>query len=283
MQNFTVDQIHAMNKGAIQQQTLKNHITEALTNNPFKKNYIFSSEPGLGKTYETHEVLKTITDTPLIIEGNGSVYTLMIDLATALYLLPKGQHLRVILDDCDILFEAKNLNTAKKMFDKTKAFKYNKNFRSLQPFCNDIQFEALESFSSPNHAGISIPLDNVTFLILTNRHLATVNEVDALDQTSAKFNVLTDAYSIRRRTNYKEITMEPTELWGYVANTTLNSQICEKIKPTITVLEKEQILNWCYMRWTSVTERNLSLIEKMTEDMVRYPKNYLDIWQQNYV
>jgi hypothetical protein len=68
-----------------------------------------------------------------------------------------------------------------------------------------------------------------------------------------------------------------------VANVVINEQICEKFKPNISGAEKDQMMEWAYNRWDRVTERNLSLAEKMTKDMVRFPKNYKDIWAQNYL
>jgi hypothetical protein len=77
--------------------------------------------------------------------------------------------------------------------------------------------------------------------------------------------------------------MSTEHLWGYVANVVLNEKICEKFMPNIDEKYKIQILTWCYSNWSKVTERNLSLVEKMTKDIVRYPKNYLDIWKHNYL
>jgi hypothetical protein len=169
------------------------------------------------------------------------------------------------------------------MFDQTRALKYNKNFRKLSGLCTDLQFEAISSFSSEDKAGFSVPLNTVTFIILTNRHFPTINEVEKTIAGSAKETKLTDLYSIRRRTEYKEIEMDKHELWGYVANVVLNEKICEKFMPNINQQLKEQMLTWCFNNWDIVTERNLSLIEKMTKDVVRYPNDYLDIWSTNYL
>lgn len=282
-QIFDKDQLHYISNGQLQQKQLRNYIDEALFNNPFNENFIISSLPGLGKSFETSEALKKVTNHNIIkVEGSANLSAFMIDVATAVY-LAKGQRLLVILDDCDMLFEDKNVNTAKKMFDQTRALKYNKNYRTLRHLCSDIQFEAISSFSTDDKAGFSVPTDNITFLTLTNRHLPTINEVEALESGSRKGSRFTDLYAIRRRNLYKEITMNNNDLWGYAANVVLHEQICEKYKADIGQGEKEQILTWCYNNWSNVSERNLSLIEKMTKDMVRYPADYLDIWKANYL
>ena len=281
-QAFDQDQLHAIAKGKTKHSILVNTINEALFNNPFNSNFILSSPPGLAKSYETKLALAKLQAQgthaePVLIEGSATLPAFTIDMATAVY-LSGGRPLTVILDDCDMLFEDKNLNTTKKMFDDTRALKYNKNFRALKAFCTDLQFEAIESFSSDNKAGFSVPLDTVTFLILTNRYFPTINEVETQEGGTRKEAKYTDLHAIRRRTEGETIAMDTDTLWGYVANIVLNAKICEKFKPAITVQEKIQILEWLDARWDRVTERNLSLVEKMTKDMVRYPSNYKDIW-----
>ena len=287
IQVFDQDQLHYINKGAIHHQTLKNRIDEALFNNPFQSNFVISSLPGLGKSYETEQALKRLSGVePVVFQGNSSMSAYTIEYATAKYLSEMAnQPLFVINDDCDILYEDKNINTTKKMFDETRLLKYGKNFRALKQFCSDLQFQALEYWHSktPNSPGFGVPTTNTTFLILTNRHFATVNEVKKAEAGSSKETKLTDLYAIRRRTEYKEIEMNENELWGYVANIVLNHKICEKFMPNISQAMKEQILIWAYSNWPNVTERNLSLVEKMTKDIVRYPTAYVDIWKSEYI
>ena len=104
-----------------------------------------------------------------------------------------------------------------------------------------------------------------------------------MEQGSKKHTVATDLYAIRRRTSADPIEMELFDLWGYVANVALNEQICQKFYPNISTDEQHQIVNWLYNNWKHVTERNLSIVEKMTKDMVRYPDKCLDIWEANYL
>lgn len=281
-QSFDQDQLHAIAKGKTKHDVLKNTISEALFNNPFNSNFILSSPPGLAKSFETDLALKQLRAQnthaePVVIEGSAGMTAFTIELATAVF-LSGGKPLTVVLDDCDMLFEDRNLNITKKMFDDTKALKYNKNFRSLKGLCTDLQFEALESFSSIEKAGFSVPLNNVTFLILTNRYFPTINEVEQQEGGTRKEAKYTDLHAIRRRTEGETISMDIDTLWGYVANIVLNAKICEKYKPKITLQEKVQILEWLHARWDRVTERNLSLVEKMSKDMVRYPTSYKDIW-----
>jgi hypothetical protein len=53
--------------------------------------------------------------------------------------------------------------------------------------------------------------------------------------------------------------------------------------PNISIELKHDILTWAFSHWDKVTERNLSLVEKMTKDIVRYPQAYKDIWKSEYL
>lgn len=283
MQIFDNKQIHAINQGKVKQDILRGDLDTAFNNNVFNDNYLISSDPGIGKSYETDQILKKKNgDEYILVEGSANMSAFTIELATAVY-LAQGKPLTVVLDDCDMLFEDKNLNTAKKMFDDARALKYNKNFRALRGLCTDLQFAALESFSSEEQTGFSVPLNNVTFIILTNRKFPTINEVEKQEDGTTKEKRFTDLYAIRRRMQYQRIDMELIELWGYVANVVLNEKICEKFMPNITINQKNQLLSWADKNWDKIAERNLSIVEKMTKDMVRYPNNYLDIWTANYL
>jgi hypothetical protein len=247
----------------------------------FNDNFIIQSLPGLGKSYETHKVLSTLSTPPLLIEGSTSLSSFGIDLATAMY-LNQGNRTTVVLDDCDSLFDNANINTMKGMFGTSKTFSYNKDVKRLYGTMTELNRQAVEHFADPERKGFRLPLDNVTVIILTNIHMPTINEVTSA-KTVAKQTELGHLHAIRRRVEYKFIDMELMELWGYVANITLNGSICEKFIPSITYEQKVQLAQWCYSNWDSMTERNLSIVEKMTKDIVRYPNNYMDIWQQEYL
>lgn len=285
MQKFTIDEQHLIAKGATRQSQLVDLINTALTDNIFNDSYIVGTIPGVGKTYTmTQEIAKLPEDSvkPLVIEGSAGMTMFTIEVATACY-LAGGKPLVVVLDDCDVLFEDKSLNVAKKMFDDTKELKYNKMAKGLKHFCSDLQWEAIEHYSSEESAGFSVPLDNVTFIILSNRSLASANMADEATEGTAKHTRFTDQYAIRRRTQYEHMDMSNEELWGYAAHITLNGNICEKINPDITEEEKHDMLHFCRSNWNNMTERNLSIIEKMTKILLRYPDTARDMWTNKFV
>ena len=279
MQLFDSKQKHFISEGSVKQDMLRAVMDDAFFNNTHEENFVVSSQPGLGKSFEMDA--RRDKANVLLIEGSASMAFLTIQVATAVY-MAGGSPLTIVLDDCDTLFEDNNLNTAKKMFDQSACLQYNKMAKSLKQYCSDVQWEAIESFTTDLDAGFKVDLNNVTFIIITNRHLATANEADNAESGSKKHTRFTDQYAIRRRTNYEEIAMDKMDLWGYVANVVLNEKICEKFYTDIEDDQKVQILTWAYSRWDRVTERNLSLAEKMTKDMLRF-KNYLDVWDKKYL
>lgn len=291
MQTLTKDQLHYISKGKIHQKTLKLTIHDALFNNTFDENYIIESLPGLGKTYELKKALKTMTNPPLVFEGSSGIYGYTVDVATAIYVHKmKKIKTRLVIanDDCDTLFENTNVNTAKKMFDDSKVLRYGRNWTSLKPICTDLQFEALGSFADESRTGLDIDVSDVSFITLTNIHLPTIQQVEKEPQGSSKYAKATALYAIRRRSAHKEISMENMDLWGYCANVVLNEKICEKFMPNITQQYKDQILEFLHTWWEPrggkmITEKNLSIVEKMTKDIVKYPNDYKDIWDQEYV
>lgn len=285
IQVFDTDEQFLINKGKVHRKVLRNVIDEALNKNQFNDNFIISSLPGLGKTHEMTEALKKLKDEPLVFTGDNGIFGYIIDVATAIYLNGGPQNkLTVVNDDCDTLFDDKNINTTKKMFDDTRVLKYGRNYKSIKPLCSPIQWEAILSFADETKAGLEIDVSNVTFITLTNMHLNTVDEVEKQEDGSTKYTRYNARYAIRRRTQYKEIEMPVMELWGYVADVVLNEKICEKFMPNITDAHKVQLLQFLQTYWENgITERNLSIVEKMTKDFVRYPTSYKDIWKQEYV
>jgi hypothetical protein len=81
MQILSKDQLHYIAKGQIHRQTLRNVINEALTKNPHRQNYIISSLPGLGKTYEMEKILQTLPNAPIVFNGDNGAYNYIVAIA----------------------------------------------------------------------------------------------------------------------------------------------------------------------------------------------------------
>jgi hypothetical protein len=146
------------------------------------------------------------------------------------------------------------------------------------------------SFKVPGKSGFSIPTDRFTFVTLSNRPLASSVDID--DATDSKKQVARDQNAIRRRVEYKDMSMDADIKWGYIAHVTMNYPLCENAinnKRPVTEGEKIELLDFIKPGigklsgpWDRVSERNLSVVEKMTRDMIRYPKEYKDKWATDY-
>ena len=98
IQVFTEDQLHYIRKGQEKQTILRSVIDTALNNNQFNDNYVISSLPGLGKSFEMEQAIAKLANEPLQILGNGGMNAFYQDMAMAVY-LAKGQPLNVVLED----------------------------------------------------------------------------------------------------------------------------------------------------------------------------------------
>jgi hypothetical protein len=262
-------------------------VEEAFTNNPFNDHYYIYSEPGYGKTFQTQHACSKHSIIPLKFEGSLGLFAFAADIAYALTKAPAGNSkIIAVVDDCDSLFnKGDHINTVKGMFDPARhALTYGKALTGALTSCLDEdQLYALMQFRTPGKSGFSIPTDRFTFMTLSNRPLAS--SVDIENATPSKQQEYKDQNAIRRRVQYKDLTMDNETRWGYIAHVALNYDLAEKFKPDITKEEKIKMIKWCEpgARWDKVSDKNLSLIEKMTKDMIRYPKDYLNKWEADYL
>jgi hypothetical protein len=262
-------------------------VEEAFTNNQFNDHYYIYSEPGYGKTFQTQAATGKHGITPLMFEGSMGLFAFAADIAFALTHAPKGNSKIVaVIDDCDSLFnKGDNINTLKGMLDPARnSLTWGKALTgAILSALDEDQLEALMRFKVPGKSGFSIPTDRFTFMALSNRPLASSKDIE--EATPSKAQEYKDQNAIRRRVQYKDLTMENEVRWGYVSYVTLNYKLAEKFMPSITQDQKEYLLKWCApgARWDRISDKNLSLVEKMVKDMVRYPNEFEDKWEADYL
>lgn len=272
--------------GKLKYEFLQDKVKEALTNNPFGDHYLIYSEPGFSKTYTTNQTCKKYGIEPVVLNGNLGLFAFASDLAYVLNNIDDdGEKIKVIFDDCDSLFEKANINVLKGIFDKDRnVLGWNKALTgAVLSSLDEDQIEALMKFKKKGRSGFEIPTDRFTFITLTNKPLAS--SIDIENATESKKQIRKDENAIRRRVEYEDLTMETEVSWGYCAYVLLTQQLIEKYIPKATIGQKLEMLNWTSPtnKWNRITDRNLSLFEKMAKDMVKYPKNYLDKWASSYV
>jgi hypothetical protein len=279
---LSTKEIDLIKYGAFEYDSLVEDLKEAMTNNQFEDHYIFSSPPGYSKTMTSNEIAEQLGIIPLKFDGTFGVFALAADLATALRQAPKDDSkILCFLDDCDSLFEKKNLNITKGMFDgKRKVLGYNMSMPPAYFQLDDEQREAIDSFKEVGRSGFRIPMDRFVFIVLTNKHLPTSQEMN--DASPSKKEEFTDLHAIRRRNEYKELVFDKGVDWGYCAYVVMTKPVCEWTYPEITFEQKLEILRFTSRHWDEINLQNLSVFDKMTKKMVRYPNDYYDRWVSDY-
>jgi hypothetical protein len=273
-------------QGKAEYEFFANDVKEALLNNTFGDHFFFYSPPGYSKTYTTNEVAKTAGINLVKFEGSLGLFAFCADVATVLLHAPKDDSkIYCLFDDCDTLFtKGDNLNTLKGVFDKDRqVLSYRKQLGAQYHALDEAQQAAIDSFREVGRGGFEIPTDRFVFITLSNSPLASADQVE--NASDAKRAHYMDLNAIRRRVQYKEVTFNEGVDWGYCANILLNSKLAEQWMPNITEEQKIEILKFTSPtnNWFKMSERNLSVFDKMVKDMVRFPDYYYDRWISQYI
>jgi len=283
---ISVTEINFIEQGKTNYNFFKADIEDALLNNTFNEHFFFSSIPGYSKTYTTNKVAETNGIKLVKFEGTMGLFSFCADVATIVSKIPKNvKNVFCIFDDCDSLFaKGDNLNVIKGMFDPDRnVLKYGKVLGAQYAALDDTQKEAIDKFRTEGKSGFEIPTDKLVFITLTNKWFPKADDVD--NATDSKKDYYNDLAAIRRRTQFKDVKFEKGVDWGYCAHILLTSDLAEKWKADVTLEDKIEILRFTSPtnNWHKLTERNLSLFDKMVKDMVRFPDNYYDRWISQYL
>jgi len=273
-------------QGKAEYEFFTNDVKEALINNTFGDNFFFYSPPGYSKTFTTNQVAEA-NNIPLIkFEGGMGLFAFCADIATTLLAAPNDDSkIYCLFDDCDsLLTKGDNLNTVKGLFDgDRKVLSYRKQLTAQYHALDDTQKAAIDAFREEGRGGFSIPVDRFVFITLSNMPLSSADDVQNAADTKKQHHL--DLAAIRRRCQYKEVIFDRGVDWGYCVNILLNSNLAERWKPDITDEEKLEILKFTSPtnNWFNMTERNISVFDKMVKDMVRFPDYYYDRWISQYL
>lgn len=274
-------------QGKAEYEFFTNDVKEALLNNTFGDNFFFYSPPGYSKTFTTNQIAQQFNIPLVKFEGGVGYFAFCADVATTLLAAPKDDSkIYCLFDDCDSLINSKGdtLNSIKALFDPDrKVLAYRKMLTSQYHSLDDTQKAALDHFREEGRSGFSIPVDRFVFITLSNTPLSTADDIE--NATASKKQHHMDLAAIRRRIQYKDVVFNPGVDWGYCANILINSNLAERWKPDITDEEKLEILKFTSPtnNWFKMTERNISVFDKMVKDMVRFPDYYYDRWISQYL
>jgi hypothetical protein len=280
MKPFTLKQKHCMERGELLTETLSKKILQALCkvelkHRPKRHHYIVGPS-GIGKSLTVRNTAKEQKVNITEITGVASMNAIAIELACAAYKnRDNDKKLFVWIDDCDSVFiDRTSLSVMKGVLDEDRnVFAWNKTVsaqvRAYENSDNAVDnyiAEALRYYQTPDGVGISIPTDNMHFIITSNHPLAPSNP-------PPKFARLIDEAAIRDRVSYAEYSFDRDLSWGWTASVTM--------KNNVFGLRKEQkriLLEWMDVHWDNLASVSMRSVMELAADMVNYPSNYPDHW-----
>lgn len=210
-------------------------------NSSFRHWYIFGP-PGVGKTYNIMEAVKS-TNVPFeVIKGNTSPYMFGIELAVAKYKY-RDQKVVIIVDDCDaILGDINSINQMKEALEKdTFSYKQRMSFAEYGTE-GDLVFDALTYSANPNGGGIIVDLSTFNFVFTSNVDLPKKQLVEDVvskvkGAKSKKVKEMEALYAIRSRVMPQDCNFDEEELWGNIASVIMNP---DNSKPEVQQLSLEE-------------------------------------------
>jgi hypothetical protein len=267
--------------GQLHRQQLKRAIKTAIAKSSKRDFYIYSP-PGLGKTYTTEQEFANHNITPVMIEGNTSLWGFTVDLAMIMMLRDPKKHIYLFIDDCDnLLLHKDSVNTLKIALAKG-LLKYNKQLMAQYAMLDDEQKEAIDMHRVEGRNAVEIPLQNMTIIWCSNYRLADQQILNSIkDTSSTKYMKALDETALRRRLNAKDYDMPQPEMWGWIADCILNETPPSMKKSSL--FERERILLFMYDNLDKIKELNITFAEKLYEEMVLDPVSYDTAWEYDYL
>jgi hypothetical protein len=280
---FTQEQLYYLAQGKIRSEQLTANVYYGLgidtkIVSPKRHTYI-TSGPGAGKTYTVNAAIEKKKLKVVKIQGSASMNAVVIQLAVALYLKPKGDVI-VWIDDCDSIFiDRESLSVMKGALDEDRnVLAWNKNLTNQiniylnSPGPNDkIKGEALKSFQPVGSVGVELPTDRVRFIITSNKRLKYPSEANPNRITEVNESAIND------RVNYFPFDLEWKESWGWMAYNVLQA----KSIGTVVALDLEQktiLLDWMWANWSRLGSTSMRGVQELGADMINKPRDYPTHW-----
>lgn len=263
-------------EGALNRKRLRMSAQRAITNS--NHTYIFSP-PGLGKTYTIEDEFNKQSANWVDIKGNTSLWGFIVDIAQIVS-NKDSDSLIVFIDDCDtLLTQTDSINTMKIALNDG-VLEYKKALGGQYAMLEEEQQWAIDQFRKEGRTGVSIPLDGVKFIWASNYKLADQKDT-ANARSDRQIQRCIHEEALRRRMRTLDYDVKDDTKWGWIADCVLNEtppnmQGAQRI-------ELEQIVSWMHANWPNLKEHNISIAEKLYDEMSIDPDGYLTIWELDYL
>lgn len=241
---------------------------------------IISGAPGVGKTHTTLAKINASGIPYMTIVPGMSDIAITTNLAYHVSRLDDDQDLIVVIDDADdvVFGDLKKLNTWKLATSDIEPkwsheVDVSNLFTKLEKQGRKQEVKALKSFQEPGSIGVTIPLDQVRFVILCN--------TDLEDQKQLSAKLFRSVEAVLDRFNYERLEMPWQEKWGWLAHILSTTQPFDEFD--LDDEQKKELLNWLYANWSNLKARegaSYRFVRKMSAEMINNPAGYLDRWQR---
>jgi len=240
---------------------------------------LISGAPGVGKSEHVKRQLSNYNVPFIELTGNTSLFGLMGQLILLHHNKPKGQRMVIVLDDCDFMFEAKNVNMLKHMTNtkiEERTFEYSKKI-SAGNFTESVK-DLLPLYYNEDEGKLTIPCDEFVFMITSN--IILPDEISIKDMTGAKKQRAQHLLAIRSRMNPLDIELNKSEKWGWLYDAGINDN-------ALYMLDNEEdkiyLLDWVWQNWNNMKETSVRTIQKMGFEIIDEPEDYKDNWELDYL
>lgn len=245
----------------------------------FRHHYIYSP-PGAGKTFTTKAVAKEYGIDYLLINGHTTPVSLLGRIAAFLYTNHQGG--TVVIDDSDSIFlTTDGLNMMKGALDNERnAMAWNSRgwqgyitqLRNADTEASVLEADALTSFLVPG-GGIEVPTENMRFVIISNRRLATEEEA------ILKPKLMHEA-AIRDRVICTDFELEWQTNWGWIAHVMLSNDVLGD-KNKLSSDQRYILLDWVYTNWDRMSSHSNREMQRRAADMLNFPTDFKSKWEMS--
>mgnify|MGYP003654790282 FL=1 len=240
---------------------------------------LIAGPSGTGKSFN---ILKTLRSQGLQffeMTGNASIFGFMGNLLYLHSQKPNGKKLVIFLDDCDFLFEPKNINILKNLTatdPQDRKFQYTKAVNEKQ--FSDAQQHVLPNYLNEGTHGLTIPCDEFVFVIASNIELYDETQLSGL--TASQKKTAEHHLAIRGRMKPYDFKLTKDEKWGWIYDAGMNDGALDMLAKKA---DKLFLLNWMWSNWDQMKETSIRTIEKMAEDMIEDPSDFVEYWELDYL
>lgn len=244
-----------------------------------KRHTVISGPPGVGKTFTTAKEIAN-SGKPWISFGPGATEAAIA--AKLAYHVRKLQgteeELVVLIDDADdIIFKDKRsmnqwkLTLAKDEPEYKRDVDLTTTISKLRKQKKDDVADAIEYWMEEGEIGISIPMDQVRFVVLCNKNYE--------DERNIHKTKRDDVEALIDRVRYTRLEFEWKVAWGWLAHILTTTQPFEDDGVELDANQKERITKWMWDKWEIMRNTSYRTVEEMAEYLVEDPDTYENDWE----